>query len=79
MVSDLIFIGCGMQQSELDLWVLLHARQRQFLRVGDNHPRTFVLCDKKTAESAAHLKHCPADIVLVPFNSHKEAWEALQA
>lgn len=79
MVSDLIFIGCGMQQIELDLWVLLHARQRQFLRVGDNRPRAFVLCDKKTAKSSAHLKQRPADIVLVPFNSHDEAWGALQA
>jgi hypothetical protein len=77
MVSDLIFIGCGMQQIELDLWVLLHARQRQFLRVGDSRPRAFVLCDNKTAESAAHLKYRPADIVLVPFDSHDEAWTAL--
>jgi hypothetical protein len=84
MTSDLIFVGCGLNRAELDLWILLHERQRQFARRSDNvKPRTFLLhetpekCTGDNSDLAYILNHRPAGIVPVGFKTYEDMWSFL--
>jgi hypothetical protein len=74
--SDVAFIGCALDRAEFDVWWVLNQRRRNFHRAPlDARPRTFVLTVQECA--ADHLTTEPAGIMLVPFNSWDDAWEAL--
>ncbi len=74
MVGDLIFIGCGLDRAETDIWLLLHERQRQFARIPhDERPRTLFLHPKEGFPP--HVMTSPAGITPVFTGNHDESWE----
>lgn len=80
MISDLIFVGCGLQRVELDLWILLHARQRQFAKIPvKDKPKAFYLCvdDPSDQDLQYILTFRPAGIVPVVFQDFDGLWGAL--
>lgn len=84
MTSDLVFVGCGLQRAELDLWILLHERRRQVAKIPDeNKPRTFFLHQRPkkgrrmNADLRYILNHRPAGIVPVGFKTYEDMWTFL--
>lgn len=76
LFSDFAFIGCGLDRAELDIWLLLHERQRQALRLRpDARPRTFYVHPRDRFPE--HLKTGPAGITPVYTDSYDQGWELL--
>jgi hypothetical protein len=74
MTGDLVVLGCGLDRAEIDLWLLLHERQRQFARIPkEARPRSFFLHPE--ADSIAHIRSGPAGLLPVRTDSHDHAWE----
>lgn len=73
LVSNLVFLGCGLDRAEADLWLLLHERQRQLLRVPPKErPRTYFL--HPLSRFPAHLTTGPANIIPIATSDYDEAW-----
>ena len=84
MPSDLVFIGCGLKPEELDIWLLLHARQRQFARLSsEQRPKAFYIFANSESEKAREdraeyaAKYAPAGLLPVAFDSYRDMWEFL--
>lgn len=87
MTSDIIIVGCSLERVELDIWTLLHERQRQFLRVRkDQRPKTFFLHKEPARRELnscgyswlRYLKeHKPAGIIPVGFDDFRDIWRVL--
>ena len=74
--SDIVFIGCGLSRVELDLWLLLHERQRELARVPEaERPQAFFL--HPLEGFPRHICKRPAGLVPVVTRSHDECWELL--
>jgi hypothetical protein len=76
MSSDIAFVGCGLDRAEADLWLMLHERQRQLLRVAEaEKPRAFYIHPWRGFP--AHLSSAPGGLTPVVPETHDEAWELL--
>lgn len=80
MLSDLMFVGCGLGQDEFPLWWVLHQRARNFARYApEERPRTFYLTTQQDLDEKriTHLENTPANVEIVAFESHSQLWETL--
>ena len=74
--SDIVFIGCGLSRVELDLWLLLHERQRELVRLPEaDRPQGFFL--HPLEGFPRKLRKSYAGLVPVITRSHDECWELL--
>lgn len=75
-VSDVAFIGCGLDRAELDLWLVLHERQRELARLQRRErPKAFFL--HPLVGFPRHVASGPAGLIPVVTRDHDEAWELL--
>jgi hypothetical protein len=76
MTSDVAFIGCGLDRAELDLWLVLHERQRQLARVPEaTRPKAFYIHPWRGFPK--HIASEPAGITPVVTEDHSEGWRLL--
>ena len=74
MNSNIVFLGCGLDRAESDLWLLLHERQRQLARIpASERPKAFFL--HPLSRFPSHLTTGPAGLTPIVTQSHDEAWE----
>ena len=81
MMSNLVFVGCGLSLDEFPLWWALHRRARNIARISDPalRPRTLFLAtrDETINGDYRHLARKPAGVELVLFDHFGALWKAV--
>jgi len=75
--APMVFIGCSLDRSEMDLWWALHQRARNLANISPSKREpVFVLTGRKS-EKNKHLHNGPAGVIPVYFDDYAEIWGSI--